>query len=349
MSDPNGAPLVLTADPALRTELVRLAAAAGVAPNCAANLDLALPSWSSASLVLIGADRVEEVASIDPVRRPQVFVVTAGAASDALYRPALACGADEVLTLPQTESVIIDLFADSGDGAGLHGVLVGVLGGAGGVGSTCFAVALAETLSDRCPTLLVDADESGAGIDRVLGLDEANGVRWDALARSSGRLSSRSLRDALPRRGDLSVLTWPVDRSIGLTPHTVREVLSAARRGYPAVVVDLPRRADASTEEILHRCDLVLLVSTTTVQAAASAVRASVRLPRASSQVVLRRRGGGGAADLAALLGLPVLATMGDQRGLDESIGLGLGPLRSRRGPLARAAATAADLVQAVR
>jgi hypothetical protein len=28
---------------------------------------------------------------------------------------------------------------------------------------------------------------------------------------------------------------------------------------------------------------------------------------------------------------------MSDQRGLDEAVGLGLGPLRSRRGPLGRA------------
>jgi hypothetical protein len=43
------------------------------------------------------------------------------------------------------------------------------------------------------------------------------------------------------------------------------------------------------------------------------------------------------------LLQLPVLATMADQRGLDEAIDLGAGPLRSRRGPLARAARAVAD------
>jgi hypothetical protein len=49
-------------------------------------------------------------------------------------------------------------------------------------------------------------------------------------------------------------------------------------------------------------------------------------------------------------VGLPVLAAMADQRGLAESIDLGLGPLRSRRGPLARAASDVLDRcrVQAV-
>ena len=39
--------------------------------------------------------------------------------------------------------------------------------------------------------------------------------------------------------------------------------------------------------------------------------------------------------------GLPAAWTMGEQRGLAEAIDLGLGPVRSRRGPLARAAAEA--------
>ncbi|NHA00849.1 hypothetical protein G5V59_15460 [Nocardioides sp. W3-2-3] len=38
-------------------------------------------------------------------------------------------------------------------------------------------------------------------------------------------------------------------------------------------------------------------------------------------------------------VGLPVLVQMRDQRGLAEAVDLGLGPLRSTRGPLARAAA----------
>ena len=41
---------------------------------------------------------------------------------------------------------------------------------------------------------------------------------------------------------------------------------------------------------------------------------------------------------LARVVGSPVVQRMGDQRGLAESIDLGLGPVRSRRGPLGRAA-----------
>jgi hypothetical protein len=59
----------------------------------------------------------------------------------------------------------------------------------------------------------------------------------------------------------------------------------------------------------------------------------------------------GGAAGVSAeevgrLMGLPVVATMSDQRGLDEAISLGVGPLRTGRGPLARAARQAAGVVR---
>ena len=101
---------------------------------------------------------------------------------------------------------------------------------------------------------------SGAGIDRVLGLEGEPGVRWDSLLRTSGRLSSRSLREALPCSDGLSVLSWPVDRPTTLEPFAVREVLSAGRRGFPVVVVDLPRHLDPVVEETVTRCDHVVVV-----------------------------------------------------------------------------------------
>ena len=57
--------------------------------------------------------------------------------------------------------------------------------------------------------VLVDLDPLGPGLDRVLGLERCDGVRWDALLQTTGRLSARSLHDALPRRNGLGVLTWP--------------------------------------------------------------------------------------------------------------------------------------------
>lgn len=347
MTDSAPAPLVVTDDERLLTDLVRLAAAAGVTPEVARDTAPALRRWSSAPVVLVGADRAADLARSRPPRRPRVHVLGLGALPDELFRHALAVGAESVAALPTSESWLVELLTDVGDGGGSPGITVGVVGGAGGVGTTVFAAALAQVCAREGDTLVVDADVLGAGIDRVLGLEQVDGVRWDALMQATGRLSARSLRDALPRRDSLSVLTWPVDRTSTLQAFAMREALSAARRGFATVVVDVPRHPDPVVDEILARCDRVLLVSTLTVPAVSAAARVARRLPSAPGPGLVLRGAGAGVAprEVSRLLGLPVVATMGDQRGLDEAISLGVGPLRSRRGTLARAARQAAQVV----
>ena len=118
----------------------------------------------------------------------------------------------------------------------------------------------------------------------------------------------------------------------------MREALSAAQRGHDTVVLDLPRLRDAVVDEVVARCDRVLVVVAPTVAGVASAARVwpASRTARALRLVV--RGHGVEPRDVARVTGVPVVACMADQRGLAESIDLGLGPVRSRRGPLGRAA-----------
>lgn len=346
MNLPVPPPLLVTDDDVLLTEVLRLAAAAGVVPHVVADEGAALQLWSAAPLVLVGADKAARMARAQPPRRPGVHVVGVGALPDLLFRDALACSAESVAALPASEAWLVELLTDAADGSASRGTVIGVIGGAGGVGATVFAAALGQVLGAQNGALLIDADVGGAGLDRVLGLEKASGVRWDALVQATGRLSARSLREAMPGRDGLSVLTWPVDRSPGLPAFAVREALSAGARGFRSVIVDLPRHPDPVTDEVLPRCDHVLLVCTTTVPAVTAGARVARRLPRSTSQVVLRDRTGGvNQFDVARLLRLPVLTSMGDQRGLDEAISLGAGPLRFRRGNLARAAREVASAV----
>jgi len=349
MDDTAIPPLLVTDDDLLVADLVRLSAAAGVTPRVARDSADALRAWAAAPLVLVGADRAADLARCRPPRRSRVHVVGRGALPDDLFREALAIGAESVAGLPRSESWLVESLTDVGDGAAAAGMTVGVVGGAGGVGATVFAAALGQVCAERGPTLVVDADVLGAGMDRVLGLEQADGVRWDALMQATGRLSARSLREALPRRDRLSVLTWPVDRAGTLQAFAVREALSAGRRGFATVVVDLPRHPDPVVDEVLARCDVVLLVSTLTVPAVTAASRVARRLSPAAGTGLVLRGGSAGITprEVGRLLELPVLATMGDQRGLDEAISLGVGPLRSRRGALARAARQAAAALTA--
>ena len=85
---------------------------------------------------------------------------------------------------------------------------------------------------------------SGPGVDRVLGLDGHDGIRWDALCQTTGRFSGRSLRESLPRRDGLGVLTWYPGPQGSLQAFAVRNAIAAAQRGHQTVVVDLPRSVD---------------------------------------------------------------------------------------------------------
>lgn len=332
--------LLITSDALLLEELGRLAAAAGAPTDPAGATDVAgaLPAWSRAPLVVVGADVAHELALLGPPRRQGVYVASWGPPPEDLYRAALQVGAETIVELPAAAGVVADLFTDLGDN-GPEGVVVGVLGGSGGAGATTFAAALARAGAATGSTVLVDVDPLGPGADRVLGLEDVAGVRWPELAQTSGRLGATSLREALPRSGRLGLLGWDPADTRALDPVVVREVLSAARRGHDLVVLDLPRSLDAVTTELATRSDLLLLVVSASVTGISAAGRVLARLSdRERLRLVVRGR----SADpdvVERALGVPVLTTMTDQRGLAEAVDLGLGPGRSGRGPLGRAVA----------
>jgi secretion/DNA translocation related CpaE-like protein len=345
------APLLVSADPLLVADVQRLCAAAGVVPEVVRDSAHAMRLWTAAPVVLVGDDCATALAAASPPRRQRVHVLGRAPVGDVLFREALGVGAETVAALPASETWLVELLTDIGDGGAAPGVTIGVIGGAGGAGATVFAAALAQTATSVGRVLLVDADPIGAGIDRVLGLEARDGIRWDSMLQTTGRLSSRSLREALPRSEQLSVLTWPTDRPASLQAFAMREVLSAGRRGFDAVVVDLPRHRDAVIEETISRCDHVVLVSTLTVPGVSAAARVAHRLPETTPARHLVTRGsraGVTPESVSRLLRIPLLATMGDQRGLDEAINLGAGPARSRRGTLARAARSAVASLLAV-
>lgn len=337
--------LLVTRDPDLLDEVGRLAAAAGAALATTGEPAQALRRWSRAPLVLLGADLAGEMAVLGPPRRARVHVVSSRVVPDDLFRLALAVGAADVSDLPASAGWLTELLTDLGEARVRPARVVGVVGGSGGAGATTLACALGQRAAARGPTLVVDADPAGPGLDRVLGLDGRDGVRWDSLGRTTGRLSARSLRDAVPRDRDLGVLTWPPGVADLLAPFAAREALSAARRGHETVVVDLPRVLGPVAEEVVAHCDLVLVVVVPTVPGLASAARVCARLgdPGRTRLVV---RGSADPTLVRRAVGAPVLATMGDQRGLHEAVDLGRGPARSPRGVLARTAAGLLDRLE---
>ncbi|UUW90645.1 septum site-determining protein Ssd [Pimelobacter simplex] len=336
----DGPPLVVTADDALLAELLPLAAAADVTPEIAGDPLTALVTWSRASVVLVGADLAAAVAQVAPESRPHVFVLSRERAPDDLFRTTLHLGAEQVVELPGSAGWLVEQLADLTEQQPDRGRVIGVVGGSGGAGATTLACALGQWAARSGAAAVVDCDPQGPGLDRMLGLEGRDGFRWDTLSRTTGRLSARALREALPRRGSLGVLSWHVDARVpSLQAFAVREVLSAARRGHRVVVVDLPRSPDPLVDEVAARCDQLLVVTLASVTGVAGAARMRTRFAEHADPALVLRGEAFAPDEVARAVGLPVLVQMRDQRGLAEAVDLGLGPLRSLRGPLARAVA----------
>lgn len=338
----SSSPLLVSRDDRLVADLQRLAAAAGTALDVAAEPAAVLASWPVAPVVLVGGDQVAALAGSRPARRDRVHVVSSGPLPEGLFRGALALGAESVVELPAGDAWLVETLTDSVDGAAGQGRVVAVLGGSGGVGATTFAAALATVgAAEGHMVTLVDADPLGAGVERVVGLDDMTGAGWESLVESAGRFGSRSLRGALPKREALAVLGWGAGARVDPGPETTREVMSAARRGSGLVVVDVPRHLTPVATEILLRSDRAVVVSGLTLPAVAAAARVVAAVRPVTPEVHLVARGPARAldpADVASTLELPLAAAMRDQRRLDEAVDLGLGPVRARRGPLAQAA-----------
>ena len=326
--------LLVTSSTSLHDTVVPLCAAAGVGAQVCAEPALALATWGEADLVLVGADVAELVVGLAPARRPGVHVV-GWSPGDGVFRAAVELGATSVIDLPKGAEWLVDVLADVGERAS-PGRTVGVVGGSGGAGATTLACALAQWHAARAPTLLVDTDPLGPGLDRLLGMEDLPGVRWEGLVDTAGRLGARALRESVPRRDHLGVLTWSgLRRRFDVA--TARRILPAAVRGHDLVVLDLARQGASVLAELADRCDELLVVTPATVPGLAATARLVADLGRDRRAGLVLRPGGIGDADAERVTGLPVVAALADQRGLAASVDRGLGPLPGR-GPLARAA-----------
>ena len=338
--------LLVTRDDGLLGDVLRLAAAAGATLDVAHDAGTALSSWSAAALVLVGSDLVEELAERRPSRHDDVHVLGAGPVPDRTFRAALGVFARDVVELPAGESWLVELLGDVVDGGRAQGGVLGVMPGSGGAGASTFVAAVAQVAARFAPTVLLDLDPWGPGLGRTLGFDEVDGIRWDALTAASGRLASRSLRAALPTRDGLSLLTYGAGPPPAVDEGSVREVVAAAQRAGDLVLLDLPRTATGTAgadpaTAALGRCDRLLLVVLGTVSGVASAARVATRLAAERSEVgvVVRTVTGAVAPEsVADALGLRMVADYPSRRRVAEQVDLGLGPVRSLRSPLGRAA-----------
>ncbi|TRW80078.1 AAA family ATPase [Mycolicibacterium sp. 018/SC-01/001] len=339
--------LIVVSDPALRAVVDRVVAASAVravrSPDAPDRR-----GWAGAGAIVLDGAAARACTQRALPRRAGVVLISASAPDAALWEAAVAVGAQHVLTLPAQEAdlmtAVTEAVTEARDSAA-RGPVVAVMSGRGGGGASVFSVALARAAREP---LLVDADPWGGGLDLVLGSETEPGLRWPDLSLDGGRLTYQALRDALPRRHGVAILAG--SRVLAgerpapeINPRALIAVLDAGSRAGVTVVCDVAHRPGAASDVVLASADLVVLVTPADVRscAAAAATAHWAQACNPNTGLLVRGPAPGGLRpiDVARIVGLPLLASMRPQPGLDQQ--LERGGLRLRgNAPLTAAART---------
>lgn len=335
VSSPGARAVLVTRDPHLEGEAARLAAGAGCPLEVCHDVATLRREWHRCRAVLVGSEVLDELTSATLPRRPEVHVL-GGRRLDAVeLRLALELGADGVLELPGDAARVAAVLADLTDDDVRPGTVVGVVGVAGGVGSSVLTVSLTSVASERTTALAVDLDPRGAGLELIAGDAEDKAPSWDSLRSAHGRLNGQALRSALATGGSAAVLGWGSGGSRVMPPTSVvAESLAAARRGHEWTFVD------SRSAEVWAGCDALVVVVAGSVPGVATALRTARDLPSGLpvGVAVRSRRHDRWAHQVAQSLELPLWAVVTQQRSLDLHLSAGLGPVRQGRSALRRAA-----------
>jgi secretion/DNA translocation related CpaE-like protein len=333
-------PLVIADDPVLLDDILRLAAAAGADVEVVPDPVGARPRWRLAPLVIVGPSAAAACARAGLPRRPGLVLASAGPPGDAVWQLAHDVGAEHVACLPEAEPWLVDRLGEAVSGPARSGRVVGVIGGRGGAGASVLAAALAITaVRAGTRSILIDADSLGGGLDLIVGREGSPGLRWPDLAGTAGRINPSGLVDALPRVGDLCVLSWDRGELLAVPPAAMDAAVEAGRRSSDLVVLDLPRRLDEGAVHGLQAADLVLLVVPAEVRACAAAARVAATItPHCERlELIVRGRSPGGlrAREVAEALGVRLAGVLRAEPGLAAALERGELPAGRGRGPLA--------------
>lgn len=248
-------PLLITADPDLLDDVVRLAAVAGV--DVTVRDQASLSAWSTAPVVLVGDDIADRAAAGSLPRREGVIVLRRtplhrdDPTPASTWQAAVALGAEHVASLPEAERWVVDRLAQLEDAESAGGPVISCVPAVGGAGAS----ALAAIVAREAAGLLVDADPFGSAVP-VQG-----GVRWPDLAATRGRIAPSALRSALPSVHGVHVLTGTPDARFHVPVDALISIVSAGSRGFPCTVVDTPRGDGEATRAAWSRSDLVVVVA----------------------------------------------------------------------------------------
>lgn len=293
-------PLVVTGDPALLDELLRLAEAAGVELRVAVDAVAAADDWTLAPLVLVGADVAAEVRGLGLPRRTGVVVVSP--TPQAPWDVATGLGAEYVAVLPDAQPFLVCWLADRGEKSGPFGTVVALVGGAGR--ATRFASALALAGRERgLDVLLIVADARRKGRSHA---PADAGMPWFADG------GPTVLAPTASGQGSVAVLSLERDQ-FGVPLAAMAAAIDAGRRGRDLILIDIPRSLDEAALLALTAADRGYLVVPAEVKACAAAGRVASAVLRhcpALAVVVRSVPGGLRPQEVGEALALPLAGVL---------------------------------------
>ena len=337
--------LAMISDPDLCAGTERIAAAVGARAVRAQTPNRR--NWLAAAAIVLDEDGARRCVLAGMPRRDDVLLVGSAEPSAALWATAIDVGAQHLCALPAQEADLVHHLAEAteaGSADSRTGRVVAVAAGRGGAGASVFSAALACCAGDG---LLVDLDPCGGGIDLLLGGESEPGLRWPDVAVQSGRLGWAAVREVLPRRQGVSILSGA--RAFHeVDPGAVSSIVAAGRRGGATVVCDVPRHLTPAALCALQYADLVVVVTTCDVRgiAATAALVTVVRTLNPALGLVVRGPSPGGllAGEVADAAAIPLLAAMRPEPMLAQRLEQGGLRLRNRS-PLTLAARKVLDVV----
>ena len=220
------------------------------------------------------------------------------------------------ITIDDGSGPIIQSTAEMGDWQ-KRATIVAVFNPKGGVGKTTVATSLAASLqiNHGQRVLLVDADTVTGHVTTSLGLEQVRTVAdsWREHAEGSPYETLPEIAAVHPSGMSIVALTSsPMNTEI-LEAERVGDAITAARRGYDFVIVDLHPSYSPLNLAVFERADRILVPVTPDVPALRAAVQlrdvgAELGFTERLALVVNRANSGVSVADMEKTVGMPALA-----------------------------------------
>lgn len=212
----------------------------------------------------------QELSDIE-ITHNDINLIVVGATNTQTWSSALRLSAKHVATIPESREWLIENLSEPVRSKGLSVAIVPASGGAGASLLSCGLAFHARQIFNK--VALVDFDLSSASLDITFGLENHSGMRWHDFSELSGSINGNDVYQSLPSRDEVSLLTHG-KLSTAETSIPRNLILDKLKEASELVVIDFPRTCDKEFSfEAIADCDLVLIVTTTTVRGCASAKR----------------------------------------------------------------------------